>query len=198
MVILQKCICCLKDKHPNYAFLGTRKTCKTCDSIFPRECTRCKIKKDFSNFAYSYHRPSKGYHLSVCKECTKQRLYQRRRQSKDLNLCIRCNQQSLQFSLYFCRVCWFKQKSLKFFGNKNRGLDLENLAEQQNYQCIYSREKLIPSYNMVLDYRISLKLGGSNTIDNLQWLSISAYLCKANQSHEDFLKRIENRNLFNL
>jgi hypothetical protein len=57
----------------------------------------------------------------------------------------------------------------------------------QNYRCALSGVKLIPSKAEV-DHIVPLSKGGSNSIDNLQWVHKVINRMKGNMSQDDFIR----------
>lgn len=64
---------------------------------------------------------------------------------------------------------------------------LLNKLEIQQYQCVYSGRKLILGQNASLDHIIAKSRGGSESLDNLQWVDRNVNYMKRALSHDDFL-----------
>lgn len=71
---------------------------------------------------------------------------------------------------------------------KSRQRSLEALLRDQGSRCIYSDLLLEIGKNAHLDHRVPRSRGGSNTIDNLQWLDARINRMKTDFTHEEFLE----------
>jgi 5-methylcytosine-specific restriction endonuclease McrA len=65
--------------------------------------------------------------------------------------------------------------------------ELEQLIEKQAYRCAISGILLTPD-SASLDHKTPVAKGGSNRIDNLQWLDSRVNKCKHTLSNDEFLQ----------
>lgn len=63
---------------------------------------------------------------------------------------------------------------------------LKQVLEQQEYRCALSGRPLTPE-DAELDHKIAISNGGTNLIDNLQWLNSQVNRAKGTMSQENFI-----------
>jgi 5-methylcytosine-specific restriction endonuclease McrA len=69
---------------------------------------------------------------------------------------------------------------------------LKKLLEKQNYRCAYSSELLLIGHpDSSIDHKIPRARGGTNDIDNLQWVAKRINQMKTDFTHEEFLEMCE-------
>lgn len=86
-----------------------------------------------------------------------------------------------------CTNCWFKRIALMTTGSKRNGQAIQLLFEQQRGKCAYSDELLIPGQNACIDHKVPRSRGGTNDIDNLQWVTKTINRIKGTMTHEEFV-----------
>jgi 5-methylcytosine-specific restriction endonuclease McrA len=73
---------------------------------------------------------------------------------------------------------------------KRRGVPLVQqiigILAKQEYRCALSGVPLIPE-SSTLDHKHPISLGGTDDIENLQWLHVDVNRAKGNMPHEDFV-----------
>jgi hypothetical protein len=89
-----------------------------------------------------------------------------------------------------CIDCWFRNVSIVHFKTSKYKKILEDLAESQNYKCVYTDELLIPGTNMSLDHIISKfdDPSKTNDINNVQWVTKDVNVVKSKLSHIPFVE----------
>jgi CRISPR/Cas system Type II protein with McrA/HNH and RuvC-like nuclease domain len=89
-----------------------------------------------------------------------------------------------------CESCWYKIASLRHFGNIKMASKLKSLAGKQNFECIYTGEKLTPGPNMSIDHIIpqSIRPDLKKDIKNMQWVTRGVNSIKRNQTHDEFIE----------
>ncbi len=168
-------------------------------------CKRCNVMSEYSNFL-KHPRHGDGY-KNICKNCRDAYLSEWKKQNSEKDkgykkkyveklrikrmsegLCCNCNEKKLENSV-LCLKHWFDQKANIHLGSTSKGYLLKELAEKQNYKCVYTGELLIPSINMSLDHIIahSKKVEFKKDINNLQWVTRLINTQKNNLSHERFI-----------
>lgn len=72
--------------------------------------------------------------------------------------------------------------------NSGKGVatSLYRLLESQNFLCALTGEVLTPE-NAALDHKTPLSRGGTNDIENLQWLTKEANTAKASMTNDEFI-----------
>lgn len=66
-------------------------------------------------------------------------------------------------------------------------IELKNKVEQQRYRCALSGRKLTPE-TAQLDHQVPVSEGGSNLVDNLQWLDEQVNRAKGTMSQVEFIR----------
>lgn len=99
-----------------------------------------------------------------------------------------------------CKLCWFKHISLTD-KRKIVWTDLLELWEAQGGRCAYTGELLIlgglAPNSASIDHKVPTKRGGTDSKDNLHWVSWRINRMKSNLTHEEFIdvcKLILDRN----
>lgn len=107
------------------------------------------------------------------------------------NRCIRCGvkkqENILESNIFVCVNCWFSDLS-KYNTKTRKNLNLiRDLMYKQNWKCAYTGVNLIPGKNASLDHKIPRSRGGSDNIDNLEWVCLSINYAKGRLTKEEFL-----------
>ena len=71
---------------------------------------------------------------------------------------------------------------------RDAGPFLEGKMEHQQWQCVYTGEKLIAGVNASVDHRIPSSRGGSDDLCNLQWVTKKINRMKGNMTHQEFVE----------
>lgn len=101
--------------------------------------------------------------------------------------CRSCNQLVFLESKLYCEKHWYKYVKDNNKLTTISAEELKALAVGQNFICPYTGLKLVPGFNMSLDHRIPKSKGGSDTIENLQWVETSTNLMKINLLESEFI-----------
>jgi 5-methylcytosine-specific restriction endonuclease McrA len=121
----------------------------------------------------------------------RRRVYTRKareaRQSK--SLCTRCGAAgpSVRKNEMICVECWFKHIARLRTGSMKNGTAIKDLLQQQGFLCVYTGEPLIPGVNASLDHKTPISRGGTNSIDNLQWVTTRINSFKNYLTHVEFV-----------
>ena len=152
-----------------------------------KTCTHCKNTLALDKFGNDRDNKINGKQ-AYCVTCVKEINTERAKQKKQNKICLRCSEKSLENNNH-CINHWFIYKSLDTFGTTKYSKELKDIAEKQNWICPYTGDTLIPSINMSVDHIISKKEDPSKTYDinNIQWVTFQANLCKSSLSHDAFI-----------
>lgn len=92
-----------------------------------------------------------------------------------------------------CFNCWLKNLSNVSIGSSRKEIrrSLEQLLYSQNFLCTISGEALIPGLNASLDHIIPKCDGGTNHINNLQWVTIEVNNMKNTGTYEELLSNCQ-------
>lgn len=171
---------------------GATKMCPDCkekannkwkDKTKTLHCIRCSALKEDPN-------------SSSCNKCkTELREYQgsRRDKLRKEGKCIQCTKLLSSESEYEnenerCIECTLKHAAARWLEDKNRWQELLDLYNKQNGLCAYSDRKLVFGKNAEVDHIIPRARGGTNTIDNLQWLDADINFFKNSMTHDELVQ----------
>lgn len=142
---------------------------------------------------------NKTENKSRCDECLiKQREQRKRRESKrfEKGLCVNCGKNKHTKHSKTCGNCFCRNVSKFHFNTYSKTEDLKNLLKHQNYICPYTGKKLILGETCTLDHILPKSRGGSNDMNNLQWVFCSEFLnvntIKWSMTDEEFRTLIVN------
>lgn len=65
---------------------------------------------------------------------------------------------------------------------------MKALWEKQGGRCAYTGELLIPGVNASLDHKIPSTRGGTNDLENLQWVTYQVNRMKTDMLEEEFFR----------
>lgn len=89
----------------------------------------------------------------------------------------------------YCLHHWFRKvSSFHNTGTRRNGEPLEKLFRAQDMKCAYTGVFLVPGVNASVDHKVPCSRGGSNNIDNLQWVDLKINRMKTDMTHEEFLE----------
>lgn len=129
-------------------------------------------------------RPGKTQCSSCATRATK-RTMKKRKEREAAGLCKHCNRKA-EFGTR-CQEHWYKAQSSFSTGSIHNWASLKVLLEAQGFKCAYTGIELIPTVNANLDHITSKRDGGSDTIDNLQWVDARINRMKTDMSHDAFI-----------
>jgi len=83
--------------------------------------------------------------------------------------CARCFKQMAVQGRIECLDCWWKATANRYFQSVKFAPGLREIWESQDCRCALTGVSIEPP-NMELDHIVALAIGGSNTLDNMQWV----------------------------
>ena len=110
----------------------------------------------------------------------------------------KCYDCGLDTSNKRCITCYLKIISSNIFRTEKRYKELQELFDKQNGLCNYTGRQLILQENCELDHIMPKAKGGSNSMDNLQWLHRDINKMKHDLTEDIFfasIKEISNHTL---
>lgn len=87
-----------------------------------------------------------------------------------------------------CEECWWKRRAHERLDDWNRGTELQEIIEKQNFKCIYSGIKLIIGINLSIDHFVPQSRGGDNSSLNLGGTLTKLNALKGALTHEEFFQ----------
>lgn len=164
-----------------------------------RMCEQCaKTHNDCGNRRHNRLRDShicagcgnsneNGYlHCDACRETRRKRVRAKEIKRIADGVC-RCGKPGSIGKSVKCWLCWLKNESCNIFGNAKHWKELEILWEEQDGRCAYTNTRLIPGINAQVDHSVPRARGGTETIDNLQWVCGAVNYMKSDLRHDEFL-----------
>ena len=158
--------CCLKMSHKQSKRLADAKAnglCTTCIKVKPETATNTCNK---------------------CKQHNKNRVKRNRANGK----CGNCGKLSIKPKIYLCEKCWFKLCAYNNLGTRNRWEEIQDLFYKQNQICMITGTKLNLGENTSLDHIIPKSRGGSNELENLQWITTKANHFKNDKTMKELIE----------
>lgn len=161
-------------------------------------CSRCRdrVRKRNSKRYKAHQRDGKCYGCSApatgkyCQRCKRRSVEWNRERREELHAegkCIQCYIANDAPEGRLCVSCILKGSARKWLGNAKRADELRLLIEAQNYECPYSGRKLVIGRNAAIDHKRPRSRGGTDTIDNLQWVDDEVNRAKTSMTHEEFI-----------
>jgi CRISPR/Cas system Type II protein with McrA/HNH and RuvC-like nuclease domain len=106
---------------------------------------------------------------------------------KSKGLCADCGKYPARNASCRCEICTLKMTAADHLGSRKLYKPLMMLFLRQQGKCVYTGMQLTLGTNTSLDHRIPRTKGGTNDIDNLQWVHKSINTMKSDLSEEEFL-----------
>ena len=88
----------------------------------------------------------------------------------------------------FCEICLLKATAHKHLKSSSRYTELLELMKLQDCKCPYTGIQLSIGVNCELDHRVAKAKGGTNSIDNLQWVSTAVNRMKWDLDEQEFIE----------
>lgn len=153
-----------------------KRHCKTCNTEFMTSGTR------------SYW----------CPECSKERdaeaqkrVVEKQRETrasrKERGLCECCGKCPNDSKSTRCEDCILKSIAGKHLGSERRWKEIKDLFDTQNRLCPYLQKTIYVGSTASLDHKTSKSNGGTDDIENLEWIHININQMKWNMDKEEFI-----------
>jgi hypothetical protein len=127
--------------------------------------------------------------LRICVAC-RERLGEiksrSRKKRREAGLCSGCKGKPLPEKTR-CERCYVKDTAARILGSRKRWIDLKGLLDSQGGRCPYTSFALTLGVNTSIDHKIAASKGGSNDLDNLQWVYAPVNTMKWNLPEAEFL-----------
>ncbi len=144
--------------------LGICQACKSPARPGKTLCSDCNRKASARGIHYSRLRLARG----LCAGCS----------NPAINGCKRCEN---------CSIKQIARVNLGYAVKTGAWRLLKEKLAAQNFTCAYSGERLVVGANASLDHILPRSRGGDNSLDNLQWVTLSVNYMKRDLTHEEFL-----------
>jgi 5-methylcytosine-specific restriction endonuclease McrA len=116
---------------------------------------------------------------------------EKHRQKKiKMNVCVNCGKEKSGSLSYLCPTCILRSQASKLWKDSSLWTKLSDLIESQNCKCPYSGVDLVIGKNASIDHIVPRGNGGTNEVNNLQWVDVYINRMKLDKSHEEFLATI--------
>lgn len=170
----------------------TGKTCNDCKtrSRINAAAKRQIWKEQSKCVKCGGERDSKLSKCIACRKLATESYIRSQKRYEDLGVCIDCGSASATPGNRRCVACYLKRVAGKRLGNAFRWQEIELLFDQQSGICPYSGLKLEIGIDADLDHKTPVSKGGSNEIENLQWVHSMANTMKWHYSEEEFLNMV--------
>jgi len=177
----------------------------TCVECQKRSFNRKKLKLDSLKsqgicIKCSVNPQQKGFRCIDCVEKGRNTNKIRENKYVDSGKCFRCGWRDLIGVSKFCLECYLKDISRRIWRTTQKWKVLLDLFHKQDGLCVYLKSPIQLGVNASIDHKIAKSKGGSNEIENLQWVHFNVNMMKWDLNQEDFLKLVmriaENINEF--
>ena len=108
---------------------------------------------------------------------------------KVAGLCSRCRKKANQPATIgtVCLDHWFANVASNWLSTRSLWKDLKAIWEKQSGRCIFTGDELVPGVNASLDHIVPLSRGGTNSLDNVQWVLYRVNKMKGDMLESEFL-----------
>jgi len=150
-----------------------------------RKYRKEKLSQGLCVVAYCLNKLSSDNYCGPC--LVKRRDWEKTRSVKRAadGYCYKCTINPAAPYLVNCVECWFKQKAGANTKSVRNAQALKDLWEKQDGKCAISGLPLTIGLNVSLDHIVPKSKGGSNKVDNFQWVLTSVNSFKLTNSLEE-------------
>ena len=182
------CVECGKHKH-----LENITSCESCIKKKKKYYLQYKEKLALNNKCLYCKKDFDGKTV-ICSSCIEQGKHKKRslKQERQADgLCVKCGRNPPSGNTQNCRDCVFKIISAKNLGTEKRWKEISDLLDKQDGKCAYTKVTISPGQWASLDHIVPKNSGGSNDIENLQWVHVWINWAKKDMNESDFLKEFD-------
>lgn len=105
-------------------------------------------------------------------------------------LCIRCGKVKTFGDKQHCPTCFLKVTAHSVWRDQHRWTDLKAIFDRQGGVCPYTGKALTLGLDASIDHITPTARGGTNDLDNLQWVLYDVNLMKLDHLHHEFLELV--------
>lgn len=180
----KSCNNCSKPPLPGRAY------CESCFIRIRNKFEQARQERESMGLCLSCGKLPPSPNRSLCQPCLdlrrdKAREYRQTRLAA--GLCVRCGKTGKLPHSSNCEVCFFKDLSNQTFGTVVEGEPLRNLFWANGGRCVYSNLPLTFGLDATLDHIVPVAKGGTDTIDNVQFVHSMANQMKWSYLESEFL-----------
>lgn len=159
--------------------------CDACKSA-QRDKWKGKTK---SEFCCRCSKPKEGIHKACnsCREEMRKTCNGRRAKFANEGKCVQCGIPKIGVVGLYCEHCMLRTAARRWLGDSKKWPSLLELLKSQNYKCAYTGETLILGDNASVDHKVPRSRGGTNTLENVQWVIWRVNRSKTDMTHDEFL-----------
>ena len=180
------------------------KTCRRCRQPHSLEtllCQSCKDKakgerrlreEQYKEQGLCFHcgEPARS-ESTRCQACWEKHRSRNRSRRKEPGRCYRCGSSTDHPKGGACSRCTLKETSYRYFGTKTKWKELESKLRSQGSRCVYSGRLLDVHSNAQLDHIVPKSQGGSDSMENFQWVDQRCNAWKSSMPEAEFLQLVE-------
>lgn len=168
-----------------------------CEKCLSREKQRYEKKKE-KGICYLCNKNNPVLGKLACQSCSDRRSEWKKEKKKlrrEQGVCERCGHQEIIINpdrISVCKKCILQRLSLEHLGTSKKWEELEQLFDKQNI-CPYTKIQLILGVNISIDHIIPKSRGGTNSIDNLQFVYYGDFdvnRMKGDLTNDEFISAI--------
>jgi len=162
--------------------------CNKCREDQKNKSKKIRKYRAENNLCAYCGKPLQNNEKRACEICRKRQTEKNRKTQKTLIKNGRCPNCGNPATIgQKCEKCWFKGISRYNTGVVKNWLAIKTLIEKQKYKCRYTGKELIPGVNATIDHIIPISKGGTNDIENLQWVTERINRIKNDMDHDEFI-----------
>lgn len=167
---------------------------KSCDECKRKTNTTWAARREDKLICVRCLKVNRQNGLKTCIACNKLRreeAFRVRKEKEALGVCVTCRKErGTPYGLY-CVECKLKADAIEYLGQKSMWRSLWDMYVKQGCKCAYTGQAIFIGGNASIDHIIPRSKGGTDTIDNLQWVTWTVNRSKNDMTHEEFVRMCE-------